>query len=202
MRMMNQILQPFIGRFVVVYFDDILIYSRAKDDHIHLRHVIQALHENILYINMKKSSFMTASIVFLCYVITADGIMVDEEKVKAIRDWAIPKNIHEVRSFHGLASFYRRFIRNFSSILAPITDCMKQGKFNWTEEAEKSFEDIKKKLCCVPILALPDFEKLLQVDCDASIVGEPAMRAMQDKASIFKMTFCFEVISYAYRAHP
>ena len=171
MRKMNQILHPFIGRFVVVYFDDILIYSTTKDYHmVHLRHVLQALHENELYINMKKCSFMTASIVFLGYVITADGIKVDEEKVKAIRDWGIPKNIHEVRSFHGLASFYRKFIRNFSSIAAPITDCMKQWKFNWTEEAEKSFAGIKKKLCCAPILTLPDFEKLFQVDCDASIV--------------------------------
>ena len=120
MRMMNQILQPFIGRFVVVYFHDILIYSTTKDEHImHLRHVVQALHENELYINMKKCSFMTVSIVFLGYVIIAYGIKVVEEKVKAIRDWAVPKNIHEVRSFHDLTSFYKRFINNFSSIMAP-----------------------------------------------------------------------------------
>ena len=186
MRMMNKILQPFIGRFFVVYFDDILIHSTTKDDHmVHSPHVLQALHENELYINVKKCSFMTASIVFLGYVITADGIKVDEEKVKAIRDWAIPKNIHEVRSFHGLAPFYSRFIRSFSSIVSPITDCMKEGKFNWTEEAEKSFEDIKEKLYCAPILALPDFKKLFQVDCDASIVGVGAVLSQEGRPVAF-----------------
>jgi len=182
MRLMNQVLKPFIGDFVVVYFDDILIYSRNSVHHMdHVRKVLEVLRENKLFINLKKCSFMMDQLVFLGFVISADGIRVDKEKVRAIREWPTPKTVGEVRSFHGLATFYRRFVRNFSSIVAPITECMKKGKFNWGDEAERSFSIIKEKLCTTPVLALPDFDKLFEVECDASIVGIGAVLSQEGK---------------------
>jgi hypothetical protein len=148
MRLMNQVHKPFIGKFVVVYFDDILIYSRSPTDHMdHVRKILETLRDNKLYINLKKCSFMMNQLLFLGFVVSADGIRVDEEKVRVIREWPTPKTISEVKSFHGLATFYRRFVRNFSSIVAPITECMKKGKFNWGDEADRSFSVIKDKLC-------------------------------------------------------
>lgn len=168
-RLMTEVLRPFIGKFVVVYFDDILIFSRNSEDHIeHLRRVFEALRRESLYINLKKCSFMVDKVLFLGYVVSADGISVDEDKVKAIRDWPTPKTLTQVRSFHGLATFYPRFIRNFSSIVAPITDCTKNGQFTWTPEAEKAFQLIKQKMSEAPVLALPYFSKIFEVDCDAS----------------------------------
>lgn len=140
MRMMNQVLRPFIGKFVVVYFDDILIYSKSESDHKnHLREVLTALKENELYVNLKKSTFNTSQLVFLGYIVGAEGIHVDQEKVRAIREWPTPKNVSEVRSFHGLATFYRRFIRDFCTIVAPIIECLKKGKFEWGRDADSSF---------------------------------------------------------------
>jgi Reverse transcriptase (RNA-dependent DNA polymerase) len=133
MRLMNHVLRDFIGKFVVVYFDDILVYSIGLDEHVqHLRQVLIVLREEKLYANLKKCSFCMNEIIFLGYVVSANGIMVDKEKVKAIREWPTPKNANEIRSFHGLASFYRRFVKDFSTIASPLNELVKKNiVFKW-----------------------------------------------------------------------
>lgn len=133
MRLMNQVFQTFIGRFVVVYFDDILIYSLDTTQHVeHLRKVFQVLREQKFYANLKKCEFHVESLVFLGYVISTDGIQVDSRKVEAIVECPTRRTIHDIRSSHGLVSFYRRFIKNLSSIVAPMTDFLRGKEFNWT----------------------------------------------------------------------
>lgn len=130
MRVMNQALCPFIGKFVVVYFDDILIYSADPEMHLqHLREVLLVLRRDKFYVGASKCIFMTDSVHFLGYVVSKDGLAVDNNKVASIEQWPQPTFITAVCSFHGLTSFYRRFIPHFSSIMAPITDCIKGTKF-------------------------------------------------------------------------
>ena len=137
---MNHVLKPFIGKFVMVYFGSILIYSRSNEEHLtHLREVLGVLAKSKLYVNLKKCSFMTKKLLFLGFVVSGDGIQVNKENIKAIREWPTPKTVTEVRSFHGLATFYRRFIRHFNIIVVPITKCLKKGKFYWGEEAKIAF---------------------------------------------------------------
>ncbi|KAJ9548661.1 hypothetical protein OSB04_021204 [Centaurea solstitialis] len=172
MRLMNHIFKPFIGKCVVVYFDDILIFSRDEAEHVtHLRNIFLVLREQRLFANHKKCHFMTTEVLFLGYLISGDGIRMDSSKVSAITTWPTPTSLREVRSFHGLASFYRRFIRDFSTIVAPITECLKSTKFAWSESAQSAFERLKKIVTEAPVLALPNFENCFQVECDASGLG-------------------------------
>jgi hypothetical protein len=137
MRLMNQVLRPFLCKFIVVYFDDILIYSPDEETHLrHLREVLIVLRKNHLYVNKKKGNFLQDRLVFLGFVVGKDGVQEDETKVKAIREWPTPSTVADVQSFHGLATFYRRFIQNFSSLAAPLTECTKKGGFCW-EESKK-----------------------------------------------------------------
>nr|GEW70451.1 putative reverse transcriptase domain-containing protein [Tanacetum cinerariifolium] len=163
---------PFIGKFVVVYFDDILIYSASFNEHVtHVRQVLTLLRKDSFYAATKKCVFMTPKVLFLGYVVYGDGILVDESKVAVVQEWPAPTTITEVRSFHGLASFYRRFIPNFSVIMAHLTDCMKGKPFVWTEEAELAFQVVKEKLTTTPILVLHDFSKVFELHTDASKVA-------------------------------
>ncbi|KAA0047745.1 DNA/RNA polymerases superfamily protein [Cucumis melo var. makuwa] len=128
MRLMNQVLHPFLNQFIVV----ILVYSSSREDHLqHLRKLFQVLTETELYINPKKCTFLTKEIVFLGFLIKEGKIGMEPKKVEAIQSWPAPTSIKEVQAFLCLASFYRRFIRNFSSIAAPLTDCLKKGIFKW-----------------------------------------------------------------------
>ena len=146
-RVMNHLLRPFIGSFVVVYFDDIRIYSATKEEHLqHIQEVLGVLRREKFYAAKKKCVFMSPKLLFLGYLISGDRLEVDKVKVQAVREWPILMTLTEVRSFHGLASFYRRFIANFSSIMAPITNCMKGNTFRWTGEAETAFQLIKDRL--------------------------------------------------------
>ncbi|GKV50168.1 hypothetical protein SLEP1_g56881 [Rubroshorea leprosula] len=186
MRLMNQVFRPFIGKFVVVYFDDILVYSKNEQEHLdHLRQVFEVLREQKLYANLKKCSFLTTSVTFPGYIITAQGIKMDPSKIDAIVSWPTPTSMHDVRSFHGLASFYQRFIKNFSSIVAPITDSLKGDKFSWSDKAQQSFEELKRKLTETSVLALPNFDLMFEVDCDASNVGIGAVLSQEGRPIAF-----------------
>jgi len=121
MRLMNHVLRYFIGKFVVVYFDDILIYSKSLDEHVaHIQCVLAVLQKECLYANLEKCTFCTNKVVFLGFVVSAHGVEVDEEKIKAVREWKTPQNVSQVRSFLGLAGFYYQFVKDFSFIAAPI----------------------------------------------------------------------------------
>ncbi|KAK1602063.1 hypothetical protein QYE76_017106 [Lolium multiflorum] len=172
MRLMNHVLREFIGKFVVVYFDDILIYSRNESDHtIHIRHVLQVLRDNQLYGN-DKCTFCKDKVIFLGYVVSQHGVEVDESKIEAIQNWPTPMNVSQVRSFHGLAGFYRRFVPNFSTIAAPLNDLTKKGVvFEWGAAQDHAFDELKRLLTSAPLLALPDFNKQFEIECDASGIG-------------------------------
>jgi len=182
MRLVNQVLKPFIGKYVVVYFDDILVYSRGEEEHSkHLHEVLSVLPQEQLYDNLEKCHFFTSQVKFLGYVVSAEGIQVGEEKIKAIREWPTPTSIQQVRSFHGLASFYRRFVGNFSSIMAPMTEVLKAKHFEWSEQAQRKLEEIKERLTSAPILAPPSFSKVFEVECDASGVGIGAVLSQEKR---------------------
>lgn len=172
MRVMNQALRHFIGKFVVVYFDDNLIFSLNLEDHFsHLREVLYFLRRDKLFATFKKCAFGLPQVHFLGYIVSENDLEVDPGKVSAIKSWSEPKTISEAWSFHGLASFYRRFVPQFSAIMGPLTNCIREGSFQWTSAATMAFNIIKEKLSSAHILALPDFTTSFELHCDSSKTG-------------------------------
>jgi hypothetical protein len=171
--LMNSVFMPELDKFVVVFIDDILIYSKNEEEHAkHLRIVLTRLREHQVYAKFSKSAFWLEEIQFLGQVLSAKGIAVDPSKVKDIMEWKSPTSVHQVRSFLGLAGYYRRFIPDFSKIVKPITGLLKNdAKFDWSSKCNKAFEQLKILLTTASVLAQSDIEKPFDVYYDASGSG-------------------------------
>ena len=173
MSMMNKVFMEFLDKFVVVFIDDIMVYSKNEEEHKeHLRLVIEKLREHQLYAKFSKCEFWLKEDGFLGHVISGEGIAVDPTKVQSVTGWLAPTLVSEIHSFLGLAGYYQRLIKNFSKIVKPMTKLLKKDtKFKWMEDCEASFQELKKRLTTAPVLTLPDIRKDFQVYCDASLLG-------------------------------
>jgi hypothetical protein len=173
MNLMNKVFMEYLDRFVVVFIDDILIYSKNDSDHEeHLRMVLQKLRDNQLYAKFSKCEFWLDEVPFLGHIIFKGGISVDLAKVKEIMGWKIPKTITKVRSFLGLAGYYWRFIEGFSKIAKPMTSLLENGKeFNWTWECQESFNQLRFKLMSPLVLIMPYLQKGFDIYCDVCRQG-------------------------------
>ncbi|GJW60892.1 putative reverse transcriptase domain-containing protein [Tanacetum coccineum] len=158
MDLMNRVCRPYLDKFVIVFIDDILIYSKTQEEHVeHLRLVLELLKREKLYAKFSKCEFWLREVQFLGHVINGNGIHVDPSKIEAVKNWKAPRTPTEVCSFLGLAGYYRRFIENFSKIAKSLTILTQKSKtFEWGEEQELAFQTLKDKLCNAPVLALPD----------------------------------------------
>ncbi|GJV28572.1 putative nucleotidyltransferase, ribonuclease H [Tanacetum coccineum] len=165
--------RPYLDKFVIVFIDDILIYSRNEKEHEeHLKTILELLKKEELYAKFSKCEFWINTVKFLGHMIDSSGIHVDPAKIEAVKNWASPTTPLEIRQFLGLAGYYRRFIKGFSKIAKPMTELtQKNQKFDWGEEQEEAFQLLKQKLCDAPILALPEGSEDFVVYCDASIKG-------------------------------
>jgi hypothetical protein len=162
-----------LDKFVVVFIDDILIYSKNEKEHAkHLWIVLHHLQDHKLYAKFSKCEFWLDSVKFLGHTISKDGISVDPSKVQEVMDWKPPKSVHQIRSFLGLAGCYRRFIPDFSRIAKPISELLKKGvEFVWSEACEKAFHTLRQHLTSAPVLVQPNNSKPFEVFCDASGTG-------------------------------
>jgi hypothetical protein len=166
--LMNSIFKPFLQKLVLVFFDDILIYSKSWEDHVqHVDKVLQLLKEKQIYAKPSKCFFGVKQVEYLGHILSHDGAKVDPNKIKAMMDWPIPKTLKNLREFLGLTGYYRKFIWNYGRIEAPLTALTKKDAFSWTLEATKYFEQLKEVMCKAPVLTTPDFKKTFIVECDA-----------------------------------
>ena len=173
MEYMNRIFHPYLDKFVVVFIDDILIYSKNDEEHAeHLRIVLELLKDKKLYAKLSKCEFWLNEVSFLGHVISKNGIAVDPTKVEAVSQWEAPKTVSEIRSFLGLAGYYRKFIEGFSKLALPLTKLTRKGQaFIWDSDCEKGFQELKRRLTSAPILILPNPVESFVVYCDASLLG-------------------------------
>ncbi|GJS72231.1 reverse transcriptase domain-containing protein [Tanacetum coccineum] len=183
MDLMNRVCKPYLDKFVIVFIDDILIYSRNKEEHAdHLRIILELLKKGKLYAKFSKCDFWISIVQFLRHVIDSQGIHVDPSKIEAVKDWASPTTPTEIRQFLGLVGYYRRFIKDFSKIAKPLTEStQKNKKYIWGEDQESAFQLLKQELCEAPILALPEGNNDFVVYCDTSLQGLGAVLMQREK---------------------
>jgi len=173
MTLMNDVFREFLDDFVIVYLDDILIYSKTREEHLqHLHQVLQTLRKHHLYAKFSKCEIFKQKVEYLGHYISSEGISVDLRKVNAVKEWPMPSNVSELRSFLGLTSYYRKFIKSFSTIAAPLTMLLhKDQPYKWNEAQQLAFDELKRQLTSAPILLLPDPTKPFTVTTDASDIA-------------------------------
>jgi hypothetical protein len=182
-RLMNRILEEFLRKFVLVYIDDINVYSKTWDEHLqHLRKVFQKIKESGLKLKREKCYFGMTEVKFLGHVIGKEGIKPDPEIIEKIQNYPVPENQKKLRGFLGLASYYRKFIEGFAKIAQPLTKITgKNHEFKWTNEQQQAFEKLKERLMTYPVLRYPNFEKEFILMTDASKEGIGAVLAQEDQ---------------------
>lgn len=174
---MNKLLAPLLRKCVVVFLDDVLVYSANLDDHVkHLRQVFELLSQQQLYLKQSKCLFAQTQLEFLGHIVSAAGVTTDPKKVEVIQNWPTPTCVKEVRSFLGMAGYYRKFVAHFGIISKPLTTLLRKDTlFVWTELADQSFKALKIALAQAPVLAIPDFTKPFIIETDASGGGVGAV---------------------------
>ncbi|GKD80134.1 putative reverse transcriptase domain-containing protein, partial [Tanacetum coccineum] len=181
--LMNQMCKSYLDRFVIVFIDDILIYSKSRKEHEgHLKLILRLLKKEELYTKFSKCEFWLSKVQFISHVIDSEGIHIDPAKIESIKDWASPKTPTEIRHFLGLAGYYRRFIEGFLKMAKPMTKLtQKSVKFDWGEKAEIAFQMLKQKLCSSLILALLEGSENFVAYCDASYKGLGTVLMQKEK---------------------
>lgn len=170
--LMNEVFQPYLRKFVLVFFDDILVYSRTWIEHLHhLRIVFEVLQNQQLFLKKSKCAFAQSQIEYLGHVISSEGVHADPSKIQAMLSWPQPKTVRGLRGFLGLTGYYRKFVHNYGLIAAPLTNMLRHKSFQWTDEAVQAFNKLKELMTTTPVLALPDFAQPFIVECDASDSG-------------------------------
>ena len=189
MDLMNRVFKPFLDHFVIVFIDDILVYSKSREEHeYHLRIVLQTLRNHQLYAKFSKCEFWLDRVTFLGHVVSKEGIMVDPRKVKAIQKWPRLTTVTEIHSFLGLVSYYQRFVKNFSKISAPLTKLTQKGvSFQWFDACEESFQRLKGCLTSAPVLVLPLGSGGYSVYCDACWVGLGCVLMQHDRVIAYAL---------------
>ncbi|KAL0561549.1 hypothetical protein IC582_001983 [Cucumis melo] len=167
---MNRVFHSYLDQFVIVFIDDILVYSGSKEKHAeHLRIVLQTVRDRELYAKFSKCDFWLDRVVFLGHVVSVEGICVDPQKTEVVDKWKRPTSVTEIRSFLGLAGYYRRFVEGFSKLALPLTNLIRKNvKFEWTDACERSFQELKKILVTAPVLTFPTPGVEFEIYCDAS----------------------------------
>jgi hypothetical protein len=183
---MNDLLRPFLRKFALVFFDDILIYSPDWQTHLlHLQQVLQSLSAHQFYAKLSKFQFGVSSVEYLGHIISAEGVRADPSKIETMVEWPTPKNITALRAFLGLTRFYRRFVLNYATIASPLTDLLKANSFTWSEAANAAFLSLKTAMTNLPLLTLPDFTVPFEVTTDASIHAVGAVLSRKSKPLAF-----------------
>lgn len=166
--LMNDLFRPYLRKFVLVFFNDILVYSTSREEHTrHMQLVLDKLQQHSLVVNRKKCNFGVTEVAYLGHVISGEGVAVDMDKVKTILEWSCPQNLKDLRGFLGLTGYYRKYVRHYAQIAQPLTDQLKKDSFGWTPVATAAFEALKHAMVQPPVLAMPDFSKLFVLETDA-----------------------------------